>query len=86
MGSPPVPAPSRLHPAERARLAAMAAVIFILNASGWAIFVLTVMPHHFQYARLGAGRVGPDDGADGEGHASRAMDDRPTHLGGTPRS
>jgi high-affinity nickel-transport protein len=53
--SPPVPAPRRLRPAERARLAAMAAVIFILNASGWAIFVLTVMPHHFQYAKLGVG-------------------------------
>ena len=55
MDSPPVPAPHRLRPAERARLAAMAAVIFILNASGWAIFVLTVMPHHFQYAKLGVG-------------------------------
>jgi high-affinity nickel-transport protein len=53
--SPPAAAPRRLHPAERARLAAMAAVILALNASGWAIFVLTVMPHHFQYARLGVG-------------------------------
>jgi len=53
--SPPAPAPCRLHPAERVRLAAMAAVIFILNASGWAIFVLTVMPHNFHYARLGVG-------------------------------
>src|SRR5579859_6699932 len=52
---PPAPAPCRLHPAERVRLAAMAAVIFILNASGWAIFVLTVMPHNFHYARLGVG-------------------------------
>jgi len=33
----------------------MAAVVVILNASGWAIFVLTVMPHHFQYAKLGVG-------------------------------
>lgn len=45
----------RLHPAERARLAVMAAVIFLLNASGWAIFVLTVMPHNFHYAKLGVG-------------------------------
>jgi nickel/cobalt transporter (NiCoT) family protein len=53
--SPPVSAPRRLHPAERARLAVMAAVILALNAGGWAIFVLTVMPHHFQYAKLGVG-------------------------------
>jgi nickel/cobalt transporter (NiCoT) family protein len=53
--SPPVPAARRLHPAERVRLTVMAAVIFILNAGGWAIFVFTVMPHHFQYARLGVG-------------------------------
>jgi nickel/cobalt transporter (NiCoT) family protein len=46
---------SRLHPAERARLAVMAAAILLLNAGGWAIFVLTVMPHHFQYAKLGVG-------------------------------
>jgi len=45
----------RLHPAERARLALMAAVIFLLNAFGWAIFVFTVMPHNFHYARLGVG-------------------------------
>jgi nickel/cobalt transporter (NiCoT) family protein len=45
----------RLHPAERARLASMAAVIFLLNACGWAIFVFTVMPHNFHYARLGVG-------------------------------
>ena len=45
----------RLHPAERARLAVMAAVIFLLNACGWAIFVFTVMPHNFHYARLGVG-------------------------------
>jgi high-affinity nickel-transport protein len=45
----------RLHPAERGRLAVMAAAILLLNAGGWAIFVLTVMPHHFQYARLGVG-------------------------------
>src|SRR5499427_10069834 len=52
--SPPAPVP-RLQPAERVRLAVMAVVIFLLNASGWAIFVLAVMPHHFQYAKLGVG-------------------------------
>src|SRR5215467_9319222 len=45
----------RLYPAERARLAVMAAVIILLNACGWAIFVFTVMPHNFHYARLGVG-------------------------------
>ena len=54
MDSPPAPA-LRLQPAERVRLAVMAAVIFLLNTSGWAIFVLAVMPHHFQYAKLGVG-------------------------------
>src|SRR5215468_8248010 len=44
-----------LRPGERARLAVMAAVILLLNACGWAIFVFTVMPHHFQYAKLGVG-------------------------------
>jgi high-affinity nickel-transport protein len=33
----------------------MAAVILFLNASGWAIFVLTVMPQHFRYEKLGVG-------------------------------
>jgi high-affinity nickel-transport protein len=45
----------RLQPAERARLAVMAAVIFALNAGGWGIFVFTVMPHNFHYAKLGVG-------------------------------
>jgi high-affinity nickel-transport protein len=53
--SPPVSGSRRLHPAERVRLALMAALIFALNASGWAIFVFTVMPNHFHYARLGVG-------------------------------
>src|SRR5215471_4313425 len=44
-----------LRPGERARLAVMAAVILLLNASGWAIFVLTVMPQHFHYEKLGVG-------------------------------
>jgi high-affinity nickel-transport protein len=49
------PADRRLHPAERGRLAAMAAVIVALNAAGWAIFVFSVLPHHFRYAKLGVG-------------------------------
>ena len=44
-----------LRPGERARLAVMAAVILFLNAAGWAIFVLTVMPQHFHYEKLGVG-------------------------------
>jgi nickel/cobalt transporter (NiCoT) family protein len=34
---------------EWARLTAMFAVIFAVNALGWGIFVLYVMPHHFDY-------------------------------------
>ena len=44
-----------LRPGERARLALMAAVILLLNASGWGIFVFTVMPQHFHYENLGVG-------------------------------
>ena len=33
----------------------MAAMIVALNASGWGIFVITVLPHHFRYGKLGAG-------------------------------
>ena len=44
-----------LRPAERARLSLMAAVILVLNAGGWAIFVFTVMPQHFHYEKLGVG-------------------------------
>jgi high-affinity nickel-transport protein len=33
----------------------MAAVIVALNGAGWGIFVFTVMPHHFHYAKLGVG-------------------------------
>ena len=41
--------------AERGRLAAMTVVIAALNAAGWGIFVFTVLPHHFRYAKLGIG-------------------------------
>jgi high-affinity nickel-transport protein len=44
-----------LRPAEWGRLAGMAAVIIMLNAAGWGLFVLWVLPHHFRYARLGVG-------------------------------
>ena len=44
-----------LRPAERARLSLMAAVILVLNAGGWAIFVFTVMPQHLHYEKLGVG-------------------------------
>jgi nickel/cobalt transporter (NiCoT) family protein len=33
----------------------MAAVIAALNVAGWGIFVLTVLPHHFRYDKLGVG-------------------------------
>jgi len=53
----PVAMPSTrgLRPAERARLSLMAAVVLVLNAGGWAIFVFTVMPQHFHYEKLGVG-------------------------------
>jgi high-affinity nickel-transport protein len=44
-----------LRSAERLRLTAMAAVIVVLNAAGWGIFVFTVLPHHFRYEKLGVG-------------------------------
>jgi nickel/cobalt transporter (NiCoT) family protein len=52
---------SALEAREWARLAAMLAFILAINALGWGIFVLYVMPHHFDYkgeggsAGLGAG-------------------------------
>jgi high-affinity nickel-transport protein len=33
----------------------MALSVLALNAAGWVIFVLTILPHHFHYARLGVG-------------------------------
>jgi nickel/cobalt transporter (NiCoT) family protein len=45
----------RLHPAERGRLAGMGLAILALNAAGWGIFVFSVLPHHFKYAKLGVG-------------------------------
>jgi high-affinity nickel-transport protein len=41
--------------AERARIAAMLAAIATVNALGWGIFALAVLPHHFRYDGLGVG-------------------------------
>jgi len=44
-----------VRPAEWGRLAAITLTALAFNALGWGIFVLTVLPHHFHYARLGVG-------------------------------
>ncbi len=44
-----------LGPAERGRLAGMAVVILALNGAEWGVFVLSVLPHHFRYEKLGTG-------------------------------
>ena len=44
-----------LSPAEWGRMGVMALVILALNGFGWGIFILTVLPHHFRYAKLGVG-------------------------------
>ena len=38
-----------LSPAEWTRLIAMFALVLAVNAAGWGIFVLYVLPHHFDY-------------------------------------
>ena len=43
-----------LSAAEWSRLIAMFAFILALNVIGWLIFILYVMPHHFDYKGLGA--------------------------------
>jgi len=45
---------SALEAREWGRLAAMLAFILAINALGWGIFVLYVMPHHFDYKGEGA--------------------------------
>jgi nickel/cobalt transporter (NiCoT) family protein len=40
---------------EWGRLAAMFGFILAINVAGWAIFILYVMPHHFDYRGAGAG-------------------------------
>jgi nickel/cobalt transporter (NiCoT) family protein len=44
-----------VRPGEWGRLAAMMLAVLALNALGWGIFVLTVLPQHFHYAKLGVG-------------------------------
>ena len=39
---------------ERGRLAAMFGFILVLNAVGWGIYILVVMPHHFEYRGEGS--------------------------------
>jgi nickel/cobalt transporter (NiCoT) family protein len=41
---------------EWARLAAMFGFILAVNAAGWGIYVLAVMPHHFNYQGVGGSR------------------------------
>lgn len=45
-----------LSGSEWSRLAAMYLVILLVNASGWGIYVLCVMPHHFDYRGVGGSR------------------------------
>jgi nickel/cobalt transporter (NiCoT) family protein len=40
---------------ERTRVAGMLAVIVAINALGWGIFALAILPHHFRYDGLGVG-------------------------------
>ena len=47
---------SALSGKEWGRLAAMFAVVLAVNASGWLIYLLVVMPHHFDYKGVGASR------------------------------
>jgi high-affinity nickel-transport protein len=41
---------------EWTRLAAMFVFILVVNAAGWGIYVLAVMPHHFNYRGVGGSR------------------------------
>src|ERR1700727_1659942 len=41
---------------EQGRLAAMFLLILAVNAAGWGIYVLCVMPHHFDYQGVGGSR------------------------------
>ena len=44
-----------LEPGEWGRLGLIALVVVAINGFGWGIYVFTVMPHHFAYAKLGVG-------------------------------
>src|SRR5262245_29483084 len=37
------------------RLTAMSVTVLAINMLGWGIFILVVLPHHFQYGKLGVG-------------------------------
>jgi high-affinity nickel-transport protein len=41
---------------EWGRLVAMFALILVINAAGWGIYLLAVMPHHFDYKGVGGSR------------------------------
>src|SRR5215469_4722321 len=47
------PSSLNLSGRERGRLVAMFALILAINAAGWGIYVLCVMPHHFDYKGVG---------------------------------
>jgi high-affinity nickel-transport protein len=47
---------ANLSRAERTRLAAMACLILAVNAAGWAVYILEVMPQHFVYRGLAGSR------------------------------
>jgi high-affinity nickel-transport protein len=40
---------------EWARLGLIALIVLAINGFGWGIYIFTVMPHHFAYAKLGVG-------------------------------
>jgi high-affinity nickel-transport protein len=44
-----------LTPGERRKAGGMVAAIVIVNALGWGIFVLEILPEHFRYGGLGVG-------------------------------
>jgi high-affinity nickel-transport protein len=44
-----------LEPREWGRLGLIALAVLAINGFGWGIYVFTVMPHHFAYAKLGVG-------------------------------
>jgi nickel/cobalt transporter (NiCoT) family protein len=45
-----------LRPTEWGRLLAMFGFILAVNAAGWLIYILAVMPHHFDYRGVGGSR------------------------------
>lgn len=44
-----------LSGSERNRVGCVLAAILALNAAGWSLFAVTILPHHFHYAGLGLG-------------------------------